>query len=187
MLSPETRTTQKDRSRRLSRPWRAPARFLRAFVDAVGDSITITAGYPMPDTRELPASLEHARKRGGKVLLPRAAAAAPRARAFRRAFSLLYRLAWIAAVLGLLGLTAVLALAVVPRAFGYSILVVNGGSMGEAIPNGSLVISHSVSAEDVAVGDVILVRENVLAGEARPKVHRIASKQVDGPHILVRT
>ena len=31
------------------------------------------------------------------------------------------------------------------------------------------------------------MRENVLAGEASPKIHRIASKQVDGAHILVRT
>ena len=135
MLSPETRTTRKDRSRRLSRPWRAPVRFLRAFADAVGDSITITAGYPLPEAEELPAALQHARQRGGKVLLP-PAVPAPGPGIFLRGLALSYRLAWAAAVLGLLALTAVLALAVAPRAFGSGILVVNGGSMGDAIPNG---------------------------------------------------
>jgi len=186
MLSPETRETNR-RPGRLSRPWRAPARFLRAFVEAVGDSITITSGYPLPEAgEELPLALEHAQKRGGKVLLAETKSLAGPG-ILRRTAGLLYRIAWIATVLALLALTSVLALAVVPRAFGYSVLVVNGGSMADAMPNGSLVIARWLPGEDVSVGDVILVREDSVTGGAAPKIHRIVSKQIDGPRILVRT
>ena len=185
MLSPETRETNR-RPGRLRRPWRAPARFLRAFVEAVGDSITITSGYPAPEAgEEMPPALEHAQKRGGEVLVSRRPSGGPGV--WRRAVRLAYRAGWVLAVLALLALTSVLALAVVPRAFGYGVLNVNGGSMGDAMPTGSVVIGRWLPAKDVSVGDVILIREDSAAGEAAPKIHRIVSKQVDGPNILVRT
>jgi len=87
----------------------------------------------------------------------------------------------------LIALAGALALAVAPRLLGYSTLVVQGGSMGQSIPNGSLVFARHVAAEDVRLGDVILVQEEGDGGTSRPRLHRVAWLDRQGGQILVQT
>jgi len=75
------------------------------------------------------------------------------------AWLLLRRLLYAAFVVVLVTLASALATAVVPRLLGYGTLVVQGASMGDAAPVGSLVIARWTEAGDVAPGDVILIRE----------------------------
>ncbi len=89
-------------------------------------------------------------------------------------------------ILFLLALTLALGAVVVPRAFGYAVLIVHGGSMGDAIPNGALVVARNIDDSSVRVGDVIMVRSD--AGvQTRPKLHRVTSVQADGDRFLVET
>jgi signal peptidase I len=90
-------------------------------------------------------------------------------------------------VLALLALAVVLGAAVLSRLFGYRTLVVQGGSMGHSIPTGSLVYARWIGAEDVELGDVILVQEESASGPAHPKLHRVVSLEGDGDQILVQT
>lgn len=71
---------------------------------------------------------------------------------------------------------------------GYRLVTVHGGSMGESIPVGSVVLGKTRSPEDVSVGDVILIREQRDDGTvAPPKIHRVIEKRlVDGAY-TVRT
>jgi signal peptidase I len=104
-----------------------------------------------------------------------------------RAWGLLRWLLYGAFVAALVALAAVLAAAVMPRAFGYGTLVVQGGSMGHSVPMGSLVIARWTAAQDIEVGDVIVVQEDDEDGPARPKLHRVVSLDGQGDQILVRT
>ncbi len=90
-------------------------------------------------------------------------------------------------VLALLGLTAALAVAVVPRLFGYGTLVVHGGSMAETIPSGSLVLTRWLPAENVSIGDVVLMQEQTETGQARPKLHRVVSVERSDGQVIVQT
>ena len=90
-------------------------------------------------------------------------------------------------ILGSVAIAIAFSTMAAPRLFGYSTLVVHGGSMGEAIPNGSLVIARRIAADQVQVGDVILVREQSGGDPALPKIHRVTSVQADGDRIVVRT
>ena len=103
------------------------------------------------------------------------------------AAAILRRLLYAAFICALLALAAALAVAVVPRLFGYGTLVVHGGSMGERIPNGSLVFARWIPAEKVKVGDVILVREETAGDPARPKIHRVVWLEQNEGQVLVRT
>ncbi|HEU4760125.1 MAG TPA: signal peptidase I [Dehalococcoidia bacterium] len=114
---------------------------------------------------------------------PRPPAARKRQTAWR-----FLRLALYASLLAaLLALAVALGAAALPRLLGYRALVVSGGSMGEALPNGSLAVARWLPAEEVRVGDVILVQTSDAAGPARPKLHRVVSLQPDGSRLLVRT
>ncbi len=103
------------------------------------------------------------------------------------AWVLLRRLLYGAFVVALVALAAALALAVVPRLFGYGTLVVYGGSMSQTMPNGSLVIVRQMAAADVELGDVIIVQEESEDGRALPKIHRVVSLDEEGGQLLVRT
>jgi len=104
-----------------------------------------------------------------------------------KAWGLLRWLLYGAFVAALVALAAALAAAVVPRAFGYGTLVVQGASMGDTAPMGSLVIARWTLAEDVEVRDVIVVQEDSEAGLARPRLHRVVSLDGQDGQILVRT
>ncbi len=104
-----------------------------------------------------------------------------------RVGGLLRWLAYGVFVVALAGLAAALAGAVVPRAFGYSTLVVQGGSMGDSVPTGSLVIAGWTAAEQVHLDDVILVQEETDSGPSRPKLHRIVTLDEEGGQIFVTT
>ncbi len=81
------------------------------------------------------------------------------------------------------GFSAVLAL----RLLGYSTLVVTGGSMGHAIPAGSLAITEQAPADDITPGDVIVVQDEVDGGRARLKLHRVISVDRAGGTIIATT
>lgn len=93
-----------------------------------------------------------------------------------------------AAMIGtLMALALALAAAVVPMAFGFRALVVRGGSMGDSIPSGSVVMGQWMNADEVSAGDVILVQEAGENGPAVPKIHRVISLERDGGNIIART
>jgi len=76
----------------------------------------------------------------------------------------------------LVALAALGALMLVPAALGYRGYVVDGGSMGAAIPRGSVVFDDVVPRSQLRVGDVITYRP-----PARPRVtHRIVAIARDG-------
>lgn len=95
----------------------------------------------------------------------------------------LRRLLYAGLIVGLIAMIAALAVAVVPRFLGYGAVAINGGSMGESIPTGSLMIARWVPDEQVRVGQVIVVAEPGRAAVA----HRVVSLQENGGNILVRT
>jgi len=98
------------------------------------------------------------------------------------------RLLAAALVVLLVAVAIALAVAVALRLFGgYGTLVVSGGSMGDSIPNGSFVVARWLDPDDVAIGDVILVTEDVGGSETRPKLHRVVFVEQDADHVSVRT
>jgi signal peptidase I len=107
--------------------------------------------------------------------------------ALAAAWALLRRLLYAASLVALVVLAGALSVAALPRLLGYGTLVVNGGSMSEAYPNGSLVIARWTAAEDVELGQVIVVQEETDDGPARPKIHRVVSLDEEGGHILAQT
>jgi len=89
-------------------------------------------------------------------------------------------------VVVMLAICVTLGAAAATRPLGYGILVVHGGSMEPAIPNGSLAVMRWLDAADVATGDVIVLTRD---GEdpSRPRLHRVTEVSVDGERIAVRT
>jgi signal peptidase len=72
-----------------------------------------------------------------------------------------------------------LGLLVVARPFGVGTVITHGGSMGDAVPNGSLAVARDTAKEDVAVGDIIVID----AGAT--KVHRVvAVEEQDGERVV---
>jgi signal peptidase I len=84
-------------------------------------------------------------------------------------------------------LALVLAAAAGSRALGYGALAVAGGSMGDSIPNGSLVFGRWVTADELEAGDVVLIQEQREDGPAAPRMHRIVALQDEGGNTVVRT
>ena len=99
--------------------------------------------------------------------------------------SLWARSAHAALLLALAGLGLTLAVITVPRLFGYDPLIVRSGSMGDAYPVGSIAASQPVSADDIAVGDVVLARPPDMDSE--PVLHRVIEVWEEEGHRLVRT
>jgi signal peptidase len=103
-----------------------------------------------------------------------------------RSSHLLGRIIYGAVMVVMLALCAALGSAALTRPLGYGLLVVHGGSMEPAVPNGSLTVIRSLDAADVEAGDVIVLTRD---GEdaARPRLHRVTEVSVDGDSIAVRT
>lgn len=78
------------------------------------------------------------------------------------------RLPGSAALLALLALGLVM---LVPPLLGYQRYVIEGGSMGGAVPRGSIAYEEVVPAGEIRVGDVITYRP---PGEQRRITHRVA-------------
>lgn len=70
----------------------------------------------------------------------------------------------------MLGLVALGAVMLVPPLLGYERYVIEGGSMGSALPQGSVAYEEVVPAAQVRVGDVITYRP---PGAARLVTHRV--------------
>lgn len=68
--------------------------------------------------------------------------------------------------------TILLALAFLPTLFGLRALVVASGSMGKAVPIGSVALTRAVEAQAIGVGDVITFRYR---GEGETITHRVTA------------
>jgi signal peptidase I len=101
-----------------------------------------------------------------------------------RALGALWRVSSTLVLVALLLLTLLL---VVPHLFGYRTLAVTSGSMGSAAPTGSLVFTHPVAPERVAVGDVILMHRATGGRTQIPVLHRVVERTEAGDRIIVRT
>ena len=97
-----------------------------------------------------------------------------------RALRLVLRVGCIAAAGGV----AFALLAITLPAFaGYHNLTVTGGSMGSALPAGSVAVTRTIDFRDVEVGDIIAFRR---AGAGVPVVHRVVDvREVDGVRAAV--
>jgi signal peptidase len=78
-----------------------------------------------------------------------------------------------AASAALLVLLALAALMLLPPLFGYERYVIEGGSMGGALPRGSIAFEEVVPTSELHPGDVITYRP---PRASRPVTHRIDSK-----------
>lgn len=70
---------------------------------------------------------------------------------------------------------------------GYSAFRVVTGSMEPTIPVGALVISHKTDINEVSVGDVVVFRAKVTAGEEKIITHRVVSRSTTGVNVLLET
>lgn len=73
----------------------------------------------------------------------------------------------------MLVVTLVAAAYVVPALLGYERYVITGGSMSGAFERGSVVLSRSVPAEDLRVGDVITYQPPASSGVTTLVTHRV--------------
>lgn len=78
-----------------------------------------------------------------------------------------------------------LSLVVVPNFLGYPTVVVQGGSMGESLPPGSLAITRWVAADEVQPGDVILIGDKRSGTSQR--IHRVVSIEELGGELVAVT
>jgi signal peptidase len=76
------------------------------------------------------------------------------------------------ATIGLAALVVIAALMLVPPLLGYERYVIEGGSMGGALPRGSIAYEEVVPTARIQVGDVITYRP---PGAARLITHRVVS------------
>lgn len=94
------------------------------------------------------------------------------------------RLAANVAVLAAFAALALIASAFVPTLFGYESHIVTSGSMGRAVPVGSVALTRMVDARTVDVGDVVTLR----APHGRtPVTHRVIEIQRDSARVVLRT
>lgn len=109
---------------------------------------------------------------------------APRTRRGRRTGPLIRRVPG-AVITLVLGLVVIALLAILgARLAGYQALVVRSGSMGDAIPTGSLALMGERPRAAVALGDVVVVDP---PGPAQPRLHRVVERRPRGREVLVRT
>ena len=81
------------------------------------------------------------------------------------------KIARVAAAVALLALLAVAALMLLPPLLGFERYVIEGGSMGSALPRGSIAYEEVVPAARIGVGDVITYRP---PGRRGFVTHRVA-------------
>ncbi len=103
-----------------------------------------------------------------------------------RVTKLLRRIGLCAGIALLTVLTASLAVAVLPRLFGYTTYVVYSGSMGRALPTGSVAIADWVPAQAVVPGDIIVAGAD-LNGERLPRAHRVISVEAENGLRVLQT
>ena len=87
----------------------------------------------------------------------------------------------------LMVLVAILALATMPRVLGYRTLTVQSASMTGTASVGSLVVARPLSANEVKVGDVVLVRRETDGVAAAPVLHRVIERRDRDGQVVVRT
>ena len=83
-----------------------------------------------------------------------------------------------------LGVAALLAVAFVPTLFGARSMIVTSGSMGKAMPVGSVAVTRMVDARAIAVGDVISFRH---PSTPNTVTHRVVAIHNDGGVIVFTT
>jgi signal peptidase len=74
-----------------------------------------------------------------------------------------------------------------PRLYGYSPVIVYGGSMADTVPVGSIAVTKEVQAEDVAVGDIIVFYPPATEPNHLPLMHRVISIQEENGQRVFRT
>jgi len=89
-------------------------------------------------------------------------------------------LGWI--VGGAVGL--LLAASFVPTLFGLESMVVVSGSMGRAMPVGSVALTREVDARSVSVGDIVSFRRR---GAVETTTHRVTAVKIQGSQVLFTT
>jgi signal peptidase I len=81
-------------------------------------------------------------------------------------------------------LLAALLAVTLPSFAGFHSVTIYGGSMGSALPAGSVAVTRPVDAADLRVGDIIAIGHG-LGG--LPTLHRIVAMEVDGGRRVVTT
>ena len=75
----------------------------------------------------------------------------------------------------------VLSLVVVPSLLGYPAVTVQGGSMGDSLPGGSLALTRWAPADEVEAGDVIVIKH----ANATAVIHRVVTiEEQDGGFVV---
>jgi len=132
----------------------------------------------------LPVGFHYAPPAQGRMLIHDTVETPVRGRA--RSSHRLGQIIYGAVLVVMLTLCAALGAAALTRPLGYGLLVVHGGSMEPAVPNGSLAVVRWLDAVELEAGNMIVLTRD---GEdaARPRLHRVTGVAVDGDRIAVRT
>jgi signal peptidase len=94
------------------------------------------------------------------------------------------RAARAAAIAATLAATGLLVVTVVPTLFGYGAAVVTSGSMGRAMPVGSVALTRMVDVAAVRPGDVVTFRR---PGASTPVTHRVVGVKAGNGGYVLRT
>ncbi len=86
------------------------------------------------------------------------------------------------ATAALVAAIALLGVAVLPVAFGFTSMLIRSGSMGRAAPVGSVVLGRHVDAGQVRIGDAVL-----LPRPGTPVLHRVIEVGHEQSRVVVRT
>jgi signal peptidase len=89
-------------------------------------------------------------------------------------------LVWFAALL----LALLLAVTFGPTLFGMQSMIVGSGSMGRAMPVGSVALTREIDAKAVAVGDVVSYRRR---GATDTTTHRVVGVKLNGRQVIFTT
>jgi signal peptidase I len=162
---------------------------LRAAIAANGDTTTALIGWgsssdaresAIEELRQLVALEEQHRTAMAHVSLPAAPQPDTSPRRTRNAAPRIKT----AIKVTLLTLDVLLATVCMLRFVGYGTLVVHGGSMGNTIPSGSVVLTRPTPSNNIAKGDIILL-PNEGGKKTTPVIHRVISVAHEGNTIAV--
>jgi signal peptidase I len=159
-------------------------------VGAAGDTTAALRGRCRPEAREsaieelrLLVSLEEQHRAASACVSLPVGPAAPRPHSSVRRVRTGAPRIKAAIKVTLLTLDILLAAVCMLRFAGYGTLVVHGGSMGNTIPTGSVVLTRPTPSSDIAKGDIILLPNE--GGKKTPVIHRVMSVAREGDTIVV--
>ena len=99
---------------------------------------------------------------------------------FRKTAVVLWWTVTVAVAVAVVGIIAAKLRGEVPYFFGYSIMNIVSGSMGDTIPEGSYILIQKTDAADIRNGDIICFYSDEQAIRGYPNTHRVVEDPIHG-------